>query len=85
MITDLSHLQMNVHLANLGFYSDLMMCLGWNTIYADNAMLGVKSTDHTSLWFSAQVKEVNNDYYGSGMNHIGVRAPSIADADAVCA
>ncbi|HEY3290252.1 MAG TPA: VOC family protein [Anaerolineae bacterium] len=84
MITDLSHLQINVRPENLGFYKDLMARLGWTTIHADNATIGVKGTDRNSLWFCAIAKKVNNDYDGPGMNHIGISAPAMADVDNVC-
>ena len=83
MVTNISHLQFNVRPVNLAFYTDLMACLGWKTIYSDDNMIGVVSTESASLWFGTQVKDISNDYDGPGLNHIGISAPSVADVDAV--
>ena len=85
MVTNISHLVFSVRTGNLAFYKDLMAFLGWKTIYADENMLGVNSTESASLWFAPQIKEVSNDYDGPGLNHIGIGVPSVADVDAVCA
>ena len=85
MQTTISHIQLNVRPSNLAFYKDLMASLGWQTIYADDAMLGVADGHGASLWYSAQVKDVSNDYDGPGMNHLGISAPAQADVDTITA
>lgn len=82
MKTRLYHLQVNIAPANLPFYTELMGFLGWDTIFADEGILGVGAANGASLWFVPQMKEAANDYDGPGMNHIGVGADSIADVDA---
>ncbi len=85
MQTNISHIQLNVHPTNLAFYKELMALLGWRTLYDDPALLGVADSRGGSLWFDAHVKEVNNDYDGPGMNHLGIGAPAQADVDTVTA
>jgi catechol 2,3-dioxygenase-like lactoylglutathione lyase family enzyme len=85
MQTRLYHLQVNVRPANLPFYTDLMGFLGWSTLMANEAILGVGAANGASLWFVAETKDVANDYDGPGMNHIGIGADSIADVDATVA
>jgi len=85
MVTNISHLVFSVRPSNLAFYKELMIFLGWKTIYSDDNMLGVNSTESASLWFAQQLKEASNDYDGPGLNHIGIGAPSAADVDAVVA
>ena len=84
MQTNLSHIQFNVRAANIPFYKDLMVCLGWQTIY-DGAEMFAAASNGTSLWFSGNVKEVSNDYDGPGMNHLGIGAQAQADVDTVAA
>lgn len=85
MHTQFSHIQCNVHPANVPFYRDLLAFLGWKTIFDAEGMLGVASTRGESLWFVGQVKGVKNDYDGPGMNHLGIGTESPADVDAVAA
>ena len=85
MVTNISHLVFSVRPSNLAFYKELMIFLGWKTIYSDDNMLGVNSTESASLWFAPQLKEARNEYDGPGLNHIGIGAPSVADVDAVVA
>jgi len=81
--TNLAHIQFNVQPANVPFYKDLMAFLGWETIVADESMVGVAGKHGDSLWFMSPVKPVSNDYDGPGMNHIGIGAESQTDIDAV--
>jgi catechol 2,3-dioxygenase-like lactoylglutathione lyase family enzyme len=85
MQTQLSHMQINVRPANMPFYRDLMAFLGWQTLYDVEGMLGVGDKNGASLWFIGQVKEVDNDYDGPGMNHLGIGTETQADVDAVAA
>jgi catechol 2,3-dioxygenase-like lactoylglutathione lyase family enzyme len=82
MKTQLAHMQLNVQQANLPFYRDLMLFLGWSIIYETDDMLGVGDANNTSCWFVGYVKEVANDYDGPGLNHLGIGATSQADVDA---
>ena len=82
MQTSLGHLELHVQPTSLPFYRELFAFLGWNTIVANDEMLGVGGANEASLWFVAHVKEgVTNDYDGVGVNHIAIKADSIADVD----
>ncbi len=81
MNTQLGHLQINVHAANVPFYKDLFAFLEWKTIVEMEGMLGVIDHNHTSLWFVGQAKEVQNDYDGPGVNHIAISVAAQADID----
>src|SRR5688572_18814100 len=85
MQTTVGHIQINVAQGNLQFYRDLAELLGLATIWGDDTMLGVGTSNGPSLWFAAAPKAVANDYDGPGMNHLGLGAASIADVDAVVA
>ena len=85
MNTQLGHLQINVHAANLPFYKDLFAFLAWNTIVDMEGMLGLIDRNHTSLWFIGQAKDVQNDYDGPGVNHIAISAAAQADIDTAAA
>ncbi|MHB8576884.1 MAG: VOC family protein [Dehalococcoidia bacterium] len=92
MQTHVSHLQFNVQQANIPFYADLLGYLGWQVIFDGEVpapvnlhMLGIADTQGTSLWFVGQVKPVDNDYDGPGMNHLAIGAASQADVDATAA
>ena len=81
MQSRLQHIQLNVRPQNLPFYRDLFAALGWNTIHADDGMLGVGGDNDLSLWFVGIVKDVANDYDGPGVNHLAIGVDSIADVD----
>lgn len=85
MHTRLAHIQFNVRPDNVSFYADLMAFLGWSTLYANEGMVGVAGQSGDSLWFVGQVKAVENDYDGPGMNHLAFGAASPADVDAAAA
>jgi catechol 2,3-dioxygenase-like lactoylglutathione lyase family enzyme len=80
MVTKISHLVFSVRPENLSFYKDLMAFLGWQLIYADDMMIGVRGSDGASVWYGPLLK----DYDGPGLNHFAIGAPSQADVDAVC-
>jgi catechol 2,3-dioxygenase-like lactoylglutathione lyase family enzyme len=80
MDTHFSHIQVNVNPAHLGFYKELMSFLGWDTIYADDNMLGVVHNG-PSVWFTPAMKDAANDYDGVGMNHLSIGAGAQADVD----
>ena len=84
MQTPLAHLQININPANMAFYKDLLGFLGWQPIYEDEGILGVgvRAPNALSLWFVAQLQQVDNDYDGPGMNHLAFRAASQGDVDA---
>jgi len=44
-------------------------------------MLGVGNGSGASLWFCAPLKEINNDYDGTGMNHLGLTVTDQDDVD----
>ncbi len=79
----INHLQININPENIRFYKDLLTSLGWAVIYEDSGMLGIGNELMESLWFSKPIKPLDNDYDGTGMNHLGISAPSIADVDRV--
>lgn len=85
MQTHLGHIQFNVHRANVAFYKDLMAFLGWQTIHADDGMIGVAGPGDNSIWFMGQAKAINNDYDGPGMNHLAIATGAQADVDAAAA
>jgi catechol 2,3-dioxygenase-like lactoylglutathione lyase family enzyme len=85
MQTRLAHIQFNVRPEHVPFYRDLMAFLGWETLFANEGMLGVAGRSNDCLWFIGQAKEVSNDYDGPGMNHLAIGAESQADVDAVAA
>jgi catechol 2,3-dioxygenase-like lactoylglutathione lyase family enzyme len=82
MQTGLAHIQFNVRAENLPFYQDLFGHLGWETIYAGDGMYAASGKNDVSFWFVGQVKDATNDYDGPGVNHLGIRAESVADVDA---
>jgi hypothetical protein len=82
MQSNLAHMQLNVQPSNLGFYKDLLTFLGWKIIYQDSGSFGIADTNGTSLWFLSDVKNVNNDYDGPGLNHLGIGVTAQSDVDA---
>ncbi len=85
MQTHIGHLVFGVQPANLGFYRDLLSFLGWSTIYDGDGMLGVGGEHGVSLWFSAPLKDVSNDYDGPGLNHLAISTKTQEDVDSVVA
>lgn len=81
MQSKLSHIQLNVKPENLGFYKELLTFLGWTTIFENESMCGIGDANGTSLWFIGHVKDVNNDYDGPGMNHLGIGVSAQKDVD----
>ena len=81
MDTHFSHIQVNVNPANLSFYKEMMVFLGWDTIYADETMLGVAHRG-PGVWFTPLMKDAANDYDGPGMNHLSIGTATQADVDA---
>lgn len=85
MQSHLGHLLFNVQPQHLSFYRDLLQFMGWQVIYDGDGMLGVGGANNVSLWFGSQIKDVQNDYDGPGINHIALHVASQADVDAVTA
>ena len=83
MRTQFGHIQFNVRPANLPFYRDLMAFLGWQTLYDGEGMLGVGDSNRASFWFVGQVREIDNDYDGPGMNHVAIATEAQSDVDTV--
>lgn len=81
----IGHIQFNVKLQNLAFYKDLMTFLGWSLLYQDEDACGYGNTDGVSLWFVAEMKDVCNDYDGSGMNHLALSTSSQREVDEMVA
>lgn len=80
--TTLSHLVINIHPQNLGFYRDLFGFLGWQTLHESSHVFGTQDGNQTSLWFEGPAKDVENDYDGPGVNHLGISVTHRADVDA---
>jgi hypothetical protein len=55
--------------------------MGWPTLEDDPVMLGVGTDVFNSLWFFGGAKEVDNDYDGPGMNHVGLLVQSQGEVD----
>ena len=85
MESSLGHIQVNVRPENVPFYRDLMGFLGWIVLYEADGMIGVGGKDGASLWFGGPPKEVENDYDGPGVNHLGIAAQSQDDVDRLVA
>ena len=85
MQTFFGHIQLNVHPENMAFYKDLMSFLGWKALVDHENFLGVGDKNQASLWFIGGAKDVQNDYDGPGVNHIGIQAASVEDVDAAAA
>jgi len=81
----LGHAQIDIQTKNIAFYKDLFSFLGWKVEYEDANMLGVADRSGTSLWLTAPLKEVHNDYDGVGMNHLAIAVDAQADVDAAVA
>jgi hypothetical protein len=81
MQSKFAHMQLNVQPANLPFYNDLFSRLGWKIMYSTKDMCAVSDTNGTSLWFLGIAKEVNNDYDGPGVNHLGIGVNAQEDVD----
>lgn len=85
MKSSISHIQINVRPQNLAFYKDLLKFLGWSVIYEDATTVGVAEAQGASLWFAGQIKSVENDYDGPGMNHLGMNSDTKEGVDEVVA
>ncbi len=83
MKSQLSHILFNIDQQNMPFYKDLMVFLGWEQLYEDATMLGVRANNGESVWFVLKTKDVANDYDGPGMNHLGIAAETQTDVDAL--
>jgi catechol 2,3-dioxygenase-like lactoylglutathione lyase family enzyme len=81
MQSNLAHMQLNIRPENTPFYKDLFTFLGWNVIYDGGSSFGIADTNGTSLWFIGEVKDVNYDYDGPGLNHLGIGVSAQADVD----
>jgi hypothetical protein len=81
MQSKFAHMQLNVQPANLPFYNDLFSRLGWKIMYSTEDTCAVSDTNGTSLWFLGIAKEVNNDYDGPGVNHLGIGVNAQEDVD----
>lgn len=77
----IGHLVINIHSEHMDFYKDLFTFLGWHVLFEEPKMLGIEDDQHASLWFTDPIKQVNNDYDGIGMNHLGITVPSQAAVD----
>ena len=82
MQSNLAHLQLNVQPENFGFYKELFTFLGWKPLVENDDVLGFADTNGTSLWFIGHAKDVDNDYDGPGMNHLGIGVGAQQDVDA---
>lgn len=85
MQSKLGHIQFNVQPINVPFYKDLFAAMGWQTLYETDSMIGVGDANGVSLWFIGQVKAVNNDYDGPGMNHLALAVSEQAVVDEAAA
>jgi catechol 2,3-dioxygenase-like lactoylglutathione lyase family enzyme len=82
MQSHLAHIQLNVQADNIGFYKDLFTFLGWQVIAGGEGWLGIADAKGASLWFLSDVKDVQYDYDGPGLNHIGIDVGAQEDVDA---
>jgi len=85
MNSQLSHVQVNIDSKNIAFYKDLFAFLGWTTIMDSEEMIGLSSGEGASVWFLKRQKDIDNDYDGTGMNHLGIGVSSVENVDAVVA
>jgi catechol 2,3-dioxygenase-like lactoylglutathione lyase family enzyme len=83
MESTIGHLQINIDVANIAFYRELFVFLGWKPVHDTPDMLGVYAHDKSSLWFCPLTKIANNDYDGIGLNHLAIAVPNQTDVDAV--
>ncbi len=60
-----------------------MAFLGWQTLFDGEGMLGVGDSNGASFWFISQIKEIDNDYDGPGMNHVAIATEAQSDVDTV--
>ncbi len=81
MKSKLGHLQINIDSKNLPFYKDFFAFLNWDVLYSDENMLGIGDGNKVSLWFTAPLKDVKNDYDGIGMNHLAISVEKQAEVD----
>ena len=72
----LGHLVINIIKENQVFYKEILSFLGWKIIVDHPGMLGIEDRNGVSLWFTNQIKKVNNDYDGVGMNHLAISVSS---------
>jgi catechol 2,3-dioxygenase-like lactoylglutathione lyase family enzyme len=82
----IGHMQINVNMKNAAFYKEFLALFGWKTlcdaeIAPGKYLLGIEDANKTSLWFCDPIKQVDNDYDGIGLNHIGISVPSQAAVD----
>lgn len=82
MQTYIDHITFSVRPANASFYRDLLTFLGWRLMYDSPDTFGMTNGGQVSLHFGPTTNDVNNDYDGPGMNHLGVRTVEQADVDA---
>lgn len=85
MQSKLGHIQFNIQPTNVSFYKDLFAAMNWKTIYATDDMVAVADPNGVSLWFIGQVKAVNNDYDGPGMNHLALSVSAQVEVDIAAA
>lgn len=83
MQTKFGHIVIHCQPKNMGFYKDLFTFLGWSVLYEEEGViLGVGNVDGSSLWFGGSIKpEVQNDYDGPGMNHLGIQTTTQSEVD----
>ncbi len=83
MKTKFGHIQFNSKPENQNFYLNLFSSLGWKKIYQDENMLGLGEENGGSFWFTTPIKNINNDYDGLGINHVGIHTTKQVDVDEV--
>lgn len=78
------HIQLNINYDNIDFYKELMSFLGWTVIFEQpKDVIGFRSHTTGDLWFCQRTKHLDNDYDGSGMNHVSIRAERQANIDSI--
>ncbi len=88
MKSSLAHIQINIKAENKNFYKELFLFLGWSVLLEGEGSIGFsceKGWEGTHLWFSSELKNVTNDYDGSGMNHLAISVNSQKEVDLVTA
>lgn len=75
------HIQINIDPKNLSFYNGFLEFMGWSVLYKDEETLGMKGDNEANLWFVKNLKDVNNDYDGVGMNHLAIAVSKQIEVD----
>lgn len=76
-----NHLQINVNTLNFRFYKDFMEKMGFELIMEEPDILGYKSNNNVSLYFTSPIINSDGNYDTIGFNHLGISVPNMADVN----